>query len=148
LFDIDHFKWVNDHLGHARGDDVLQAVAQVTREVADTHGARVYRYGGEEFAVVFALGTSPHQAFQAIDTMRQAVAGLGIAHAGSPFGVVTASFGVIAYPASIAVLDVASEHPCVKADKLLYAAKHAGRHTVASAQAERVATPSNPAIGV
>lgn len=136
LFDIDHFKWVNDHLGHHSGDQVLRAVASVAQRVADSHGARVYRFGGEEFAVVFPQGTDTQTAFDAIEEMRQAVADARIPHGGSRHGVVTASFGVIAYPAAWAIPDVPSEHPCTRADKLLYAAKHAGRNAVMSAEAD------------
>ncbi len=135
LFDIDQFKWVNDHLGHHSGDQVLKTVALVTRRLADAHGARIYRFGGEEFAVIFPLGTGAQAAFAAIESMRQAVADMRIPHGGSRFGVVTASFGVIAYPATVTILPAASEHPCSQADKLLYAAKHAGRNTVATAVA-------------
>lgn len=135
LFDIDHFKWVNDHLGHHSGDQVLKAVAMVAQRVADSHGARVYRFGGEEFAVIFPQGTDAQSAFDAIEGMRQAVADARIPHGGSRFGVVTASFGVIAYPAAEEIPDAPSHHPCTRADKLLYAAKHAGRNVVMSAEA-------------
>lgn len=135
LFDIDHFKWVNDHLGHHSGDQVLKAVASVAQRVAHSHGARIYRFGGEEFAVVFPQGTDAQSAFDAIESMRQALLDARIPHGGSRFGVVTASFGVIAYPAAAEIPDVPSEHPCTRADKLLYAAKHAGRNVVMSAEA-------------
>lgn len=135
LFDIDHFKWVNDHLGHHSGDEVLKVVAQVAQRVADSHGARVYRFGGEEFAVIFSQGTGASSAFEAIEAMRQAVADARIPHGGSRHGVVTASFGVIAYPAAQAIPSTPSDHPCTQADKLLYAAKHAGRNCVMAAEA-------------
>lgn len=143
LFDIDHFKWVNDHLGHHSGDQVLKAVASVAQRVADSHGARVYRFGGEEFAVVFPQGTDAQTAFDAIEEMRQAIADARIPHGGSRFGVVTASFGVIAYPTAMVIRDAPSEHPCTRADKLLYAAKHAGRNAVMSAEAD-MPPPSTP----
>jgi len=135
LFDIDHFKWVNDHLGHHSGDEVLKTVAMVAQRVADSHGARVYRFGGEEFAVIFPQGTDAQSAFDAIEGMRQAVAEARIPHGGSRHGVVTASFGVIAYPAAQAIPTTPSDHPCTQADKLLYAAKHAGRNSVMAAEA-------------
>jgi len=51
LVDVDYFKSVNDHLGHAAGDDVLKAVATVMQQaVRDTDS--VGRYGGEEFGIV------------------------------------------------------------------------------------------------
>jgi len=53
MFDIDHFKKVNDTHGHVRGDRVLQAVAEVLKSCVPESGAlSVARYGGEEFAVL------------------------------------------------------------------------------------------------
>jgi diguanylate cyclase (GGDEF)-like protein len=51
LVDLDHFKWVNDTLGHNAGDEVLCQVAQCLKEVAGT-SAHAVRLGGDEFAVV------------------------------------------------------------------------------------------------
>ena len=51
MFDLDHFKAVNDTFGHADGDRVLQHVAEATRAVLRTEDA-AFRYGGEEFAVL------------------------------------------------------------------------------------------------
>src|SRR5581483_8808997 len=50
MVDIDHFKQFNDTYGHAEGDNVLRMVAQ---HLEDHLGDRVYRYGGEEFCIVF-----------------------------------------------------------------------------------------------
>lgn len=50
MVDIDHFKKFNDTYGHSEGDNVLRMVAQ---HLAENLGDRVYRYGGEEFCVVF-----------------------------------------------------------------------------------------------
>lgn len=132
ILDIDHFKWINDHLGHQAGDEVLKAVALATRQVAEAQGAKVYRYGGEEFAVVFAPGTSPDTARVTVEAMRQAIFDLQVPHQGSPFGVVTASFGVVSYPAGSSLAAGDRTQACACADKLLYAAKHAGRNRVAS----------------
>ena len=51
MVDIDHFKKFNDTYGHDIGDDVLKLVASILKET--TGGARVYRYGGEEFTIIF-----------------------------------------------------------------------------------------------
>lgn len=51
MVDIDHFKKFNDTYGHDIGDDVLKLVAGILKET--TGGARAYRYGGEEFAIIF-----------------------------------------------------------------------------------------------
>jgi len=55
MVDIDHFKKFNDTYGHAEGDNVLRMVAQ---HLAENLGDRVYRYGGEEFCVVFEKATT------------------------------------------------------------------------------------------
>ncbi|WP_192890855.1 GGDEF domain-containing protein [Vibrio bathopelagicus] len=51
MVDIDHFKQFNDTYGHDIGDDVLKLVARLLKET--TGGARAYRYGGEEFTIIF-----------------------------------------------------------------------------------------------
>ena len=51
MVDIDHFKRFNDTYGHDIGDDVLKLVASILKET--TGGARAYRYGGEEFTIIF-----------------------------------------------------------------------------------------------
>ncbi|MGR4998757.1 GGDEF domain-containing protein [Vibrio celticus] len=51
MVDIDHFKQFNDTYGHDIGDDVLKLVARILRET--TGGAKAYRYGGEEFTIIF-----------------------------------------------------------------------------------------------
>ena len=69
MVDIDHFKRFNDAYGHASGDDVLRMVAQTLLE---SLGDRVYRYGGEEFCVVFEAKDRD----RARDAMEKARAGL------------------------------------------------------------------------
>lgn len=51
LMDLDHLKWVNDHLGHQSGDEYLRCVSAVIRDLAPKGGA-VYRIGGDEFALL------------------------------------------------------------------------------------------------
>ena len=57
MFDIDHFKKVNDMHGHVMGDRVIQAVGEVLRHCASDHVHAVARYGGEEFAMLLVNGT-------------------------------------------------------------------------------------------
>lgn len=52
IADIDSFKKINDSYGHANGDIVLIAMARILQEICGEHGS-VFRYGGEEFAVIF-----------------------------------------------------------------------------------------------
>ncbi|MGL1933431.1 MAG: GGDEF domain-containing protein [Fibrobacterales bacterium] len=70
MVDIDHFKKFNDDYGHDVGDQVLQLVASKVRQV--TGGGQAFRYGGEEFAVVFNR-TSIKKAVPHIEDLRQSV---------------------------------------------------------------------------
>ena len=72
LFDIDHFKAINDNFGHQAGDDVLSELGYLLRR---DHKQRFYisRFGGEEFALI-SLDISPSQLYQYAETIRQRVA--------------------------------------------------------------------------
>ena len=73
LVDLDHFKAVNDHYGHARGDEALCTLARVlARELRG--GDMVARIGGDEFCVLLAR-TSPERAAVVAERLRLAVAG-------------------------------------------------------------------------
>lgn len=122
LFDLDHFKRINDTWGHAAGDAVLKAVSRaVLRElrVEDSFG----RVGGEEFAILVANADAA-TASEVADRVRRAVEALPIP--GYDQIRVTASFGVA--EATDAVLDV--EDWTDRADAQLYAAKEDGRNRV------------------
>lgn len=71
MVDVDHFKRFNDRHGHAAGDQVLRLVARRLGRVGE--GGRVFRYGGEEFAVVFPGRDAP-RAEAAMEAIRAAVA--------------------------------------------------------------------------
>ncbi len=70
--DLDGFKGVNDHLGHAAGDQVLQEMAARIREAAPD-GATIGRLGGDEFVVLCAVGTDEAQACAAAQEIIDAV---------------------------------------------------------------------------
>lgn len=72
MLDIDHFKKFNDTFGHDVGDQVLRMVASVLADVGG--GGQAFRYGGEEFTVVFK-GAGVEQAAPALEALRAAVAG-------------------------------------------------------------------------
>ena len=72
MIDVDHFKKFNDTHGHATGDQVLRLVA--ARLALVQGGGTAYRYGGEEFAVLFP-GRSIDEAFGALEELRAAVEG-------------------------------------------------------------------------
>jgi PleD family two-component response regulator len=92
MFDIDHFKLINDKHGHLTGDYVLREMSKrllgrVRREEL------LARYGGEEFAVLLPNTTVP-EAHRLAQQMCDAVGQLDIPHAKSPMGHVTISAGV------------------------------------------------------
>ncbi|HSE92968.1 MAG TPA: GGDEF domain-containing protein, partial [Methylomirabilota bacterium] len=71
MVDVDHFKKFNDTYGHQAGDQLLRKIAVILQSVAG--GGRTFRYGGEEFAVVF-LGLDVEQAGPHLEALRQAIA--------------------------------------------------------------------------
>jgi len=107
IIDIDHFKKVNDTLGHAAGDEVLKDVAKVIMSVV--RNSDTIRYGGEEF-VIFLKNSSIERAVLIAERIRKAI------QSGTT---VTASIGVST--------DLTS------ADKALYEAKETGRNKVVAA---------------
>lgn len=124
LFDIDHFKHVNDRFGHQAGDRVLVALAQA---VADQLRGEdlLARYGGEEFAVVLRTTDLSHTAHVA-ERIRQNVESMKVDH-GSAILRITISVGC----ASLACcLDPSPEQMIAVADRRLYAAKRGGRNRV------------------
>jgi len=70
MMDVDHFKQFNDTYGHETGDQVLQMIASRLADV--TGGGKAYRYGGEEFAVIFA-NKSVDEAFPSLETLRKKI---------------------------------------------------------------------------
>jgi diguanylate cyclase (GGDEF)-like protein len=133
MFDIDHFKAHNDAGGHRRGDDVLRAVATALREAVRS-GDAVYRYGGEEFAVLLPEQTL-EGAEQAADRLRRAVEALGLEHPGG--GTVTVSAGVAGMGEGGCSPDALFE----AADAALYEAKAAGRNCVRARVVESEGEP-------
>jgi len=71
MMDIDHFKKFNDRYGHDAGDEVLQMVAARIRKVGS--GGKVYRYGGEEFTIVFP-GKAVKEVMENLEDVRERVA--------------------------------------------------------------------------
>jgi diguanylate cyclase (GGDEF)-like protein len=124
IFDIDHFKSINDRFGHPAGDEVLKLFAAVvtnTLRITDLSG----RIGGEEFAAL--LPCSMDEALIAAERVREAFASSGIAVDDAPVDT-TVSIGVAGGPASTE-LDVL----LAAADTALYQAKRAGRNRVQAA---------------
>lgn len=133
MADLDRFKWVNDTFGHAAGDAVLAAVADVMQTEADRIGFAA-RMGGEEFLVALP-GCGRLAAAAVARRIRAAVADQVIAVAGIPQGLrVTTSVGVaVAEPARMSEGMTASEDTAAlltRADRALYRAKRTGRNRV------------------
>jgi diguanylate cyclase (GGDEF)-like protein len=134
LFDLDHFKHVNDLSGHEKGDEVLAAVGAATAtslRTSDFAG----RYGGEEF-ILLLPNTDREGAVVVAEKLRAAIAALDVTGVSRP---ITASFGVAGLP------DDASEPSFLlrTADRALYVAKAQGRNRV-----ETLAADPEPALTV
>lgn len=125
LFDIDHFKAFNDNYGHQLGDQVLKAVAKRIGE-ACRDGTKLYRYGGEEFAVILPK-SQLRVARQLAEGMRRSLEKLVLKdrRKGAKIDSVTASFGVAQWQQGDDALSLTD-----KSDKLLYEAKRLGRNRV------------------
>jgi diguanylate cyclase (GGDEF)-like protein len=127
LFDIDHFKAVNDAHGHEAGDQVLIRVAALVRdELRD--GEILARHGGEEFVVMPAY-CQLEQACALAERLRLAIASAPLTLADGQLLRVTASFGVASATGPAAALDDLLH----AADLALYSAKRKGRNRVESA---------------
>lgn len=124
MVDVDNFKTFNDTYGHVRGDECLRQVAKCLRDAVRGRDM-VARYGGEEFAVILP-GTAVAAAADTAERIRKDIAGLAIPHAGSPFGVVTASIGVAGISQGAGAFGTTDL--VFMADQALYRAKAEGRN--------------------
>jgi diguanylate cyclase (GGDEF)-like protein len=137
MFDLDHFKQINDTYGHGKGDQVLATVGQVTAgaiRASDFSG----REGGEEF-VVLLPATDREQAAVVAESLRKAIAMIEIPDVERE---ITASFGVAALP------DDATEPDGLLrcADRALYVAKSRGRNRVELVESRTPAAPPEPRL--
>jgi GGDEF domain-containing protein len=142
MADIDHFKKFNDTHGHDVGDQVLRLVAQQLAKISG--GGKAYRYGGEEFTLVFP-GKTIEQCLPHLEVVRAAVEGYHLqlrestkrppddqqgrqkrGAKGASSVAVTVSIGVAQRQAD----QPAPEDVLKGADKALYEAKNAGRNKV------------------
>jgi len=117
MCDLDHFKAVNDRLGHQLGDELLVSVAALLENQA-TGSAAVARLGGDEFGVLAVMSETQARAFA--EFLRNEITALG-----TEFGPVTVSFGVATSRQSLDWQSLVAA-----ADSALYAAKTAGRDRV------------------
>jgi diguanylate cyclase (GGDEF)-like protein len=121
MFDIDHFKAVNDRLGHLRGDDLLTAIGEQLGRSLRTSDIRC-RYGGDEFLVV--LPETPALGAQKVaDLLRQDLAKVTVGTGANPIAV-TVSIGVAAAIPG----EMDAKALIQRADEAMYRAKRAGRN--------------------
>jgi diguanylate cyclase (GGDEF)-like protein len=124
MFDLDHFKRLNDTHGHDAGDAVLRAVGKLM--LAHVRGADIAcRYGGEEFVVILPgadLEVSRHRA----EELRQLVNDMNVDWEGKIISNVSISLGVACYPQHGAQW----QEVLKEADRALYRAKQEGRRRV------------------
>lgn len=149
LIDVDHFKRVNDIHGHAAGDEILKALAREIRhdvrdlDMADAGAATVYRFGGEEFAVIMP-GTAPDGASIAAERLRSRIDAKQFDASPqetlTPVGGVTISIGVAGAEAGSDWSEVYSA-----ADLALYRAKDLGRNRVERADCP-TSFPASPEL--
>ncbi|MBP5073588.1 GGDEF domain-containing protein [Pseudomonas chlororaphis] len=160
MSDVDHFKKFNDTHGHDVGDQVLRLVASKLSKVSG--GGRAYRYGGEEFAVVFA-GKTLDECMPHLEVIRETIANYSIQLRNQESrpqddqqgrqrrGAAAASS--VSVTVSIGVAERQMEHRSPEevlksADQALYSAKGAGRNCVmAFGQNRRGAVRMDTAAG-
>lgn len=127
MLDIDYFKTFNDQLGHAAGDEALRVVAQVLSS-QQRPNIRAYRYGGEEFCMIFTDSAVPH-CEKVLQIVLTEVEGKAIRHPATDLGIVTISAGYADCQ------DPTNVEGCLQAaDTSLFRAKRAGRRQVIAHQ--------------
>jgi len=119
MFDIDHFKKINDTYGHLIGDDTLRRLTSLINEDKRSNDL-VYRYGGEEFFILLK-NTELKGAVQLAKRLHKLISDLKIPKVGH----ITVSMGVVEYGKDESVDDVIK-----RVDDLMYDAKEAGRNQI------------------
>lgn len=139
MCDVDHFKKFNDSYGHDAGDQVLRKVAAKLSQVGG--GGRAFRYGGEEFLIVFR-GRSARQSAPFVESLRATIAEEGFVMRDSdrplrkrPSSEAPDASRRVSISLSIGVAERSTRHSTPElvldaADEALYRAKEAGRNCV------------------
>ncbi|MBB1520422.1 diguanylate cyclase domain-containing protein [Aquipseudomonas guryensis] len=122
--DLDHFKQLNDNLGHSLGDHVLQAVANLLRS-ATRESDTVARLGGDEFVILFEVVEDPQHIVAILEKLHDRFQ-LSMLIDGHEVKV-QASMGVSLFPRDGDDIEALVQ----QADRAMYAAKNAGRNTYA-----------------
>jgi diguanylate cyclase (GGDEF)-like protein len=121
VIDIDHFKKLNDTLGHDAGDEALKALASILASQANRLGGRAGRWGGEEFVVFVPMGYGR----EAVHSIQREIRSLGLFHPASPSGYLTVSGGWT-------TMGMGEDYRAAikRADAALYQAKEKGRDLI------------------
>ena len=122
MFDIDHFKKINDTYGHDFGDIVLKEVSNFIKDNIRL-GDKVFRWGGEEF-VIFIEKSNVKDAYKRIDNIRDKLSKFEIKNEKGIKANVSASFGLCEYPQDGRDIDTLIRN----VDKALYYSKENGRN--------------------
>lgn len=125
FFDLDHFKQINDQLGHAAGDKVLKRVAEISQRII-RNGDYLSRYGGEEFVIVL-VATVGDKAEVVAERIRATFEGECFDEI-DPKLRVTISVGVTEFKPGEAL-----DEMLARADQAMYRAKKKGRNTIVRA---------------
>ena len=135
IIDVDHFKDLNDALGHGEADRALKMIAAELTRVLQRAGDFVARYGGDEFVVVLP-NTKSEGALKVANDIQVAIANLAIPHPGSPIDpMITTSMGIAtSWPAKKGTADGL----LLSADRALHSAKRAGRKRIVVAGPARL----------
>jgi diguanylate cyclase (GGDEF)-like protein len=127
LFDVDHFKNINDSHGHRAGDKVLSEMGRLGSSAVPS-GASLARWGGEEFVLALP-GSSAQEAYAIAETLRRTVQALEVStDDGQPIPV-SISLGVASW-----LPNETFDNLVERADHAMYAAKVAGRNRVEIAE--------------
>ena len=132
IFDLDHFKQINDNYGHLTGDDILRECVECSN-LALRSTDMLFRYGGEEF-VVLLPGVDKDGAILAAERLRSII----------EKHVFTSRKGTVPVTISIGTTSLIQEDTAKtmieRADKALYSAKNSGRNCIASSEQSHIAT--------
>ena len=128
LIDLDYFKRLNDHYGHAQGDQALAALGTSVKRLCRRPGDFSFRLGGEEFCIIVSQEENAEQIQSFAEMFRRAISNLKIPNALSEASsVLTVSVGAVLVPV---VLEQEGEAIMKIADENLYEAKRLGRDRV------------------
>ncbi|MBP6018394.1 MAG: GGDEF domain-containing protein [Burkholderiaceae bacterium] len=125
IIDVDHFKHVNDHYGHAVGDDYLRAIARVLENSIVRSTDLIARYGGEEFTCLLT-DITPEGTRKVAERINRGIVELGLPNPSSTLQQLTLSIGA----ATVIKGDPGVQAIFAQADTQLYTAKKMGRNQI------------------